>query len=257
VAALLGTAYIQSPEHRHSAIVEDLKKGRRVTVLGATGTPAHTRWVIPGDRRSILRADDGAFSIQSRNLDPGLLEVLDDLHNDCLQVSCEIRHDQAYDSGSRAGLYFGQRTYAGSDGMEYWLLTLTFSGFPDISGANPANANQGDNLGWAVEYFRELTGPLRGNIPGLSLSKALTGAPDWIPVKLKISPERVEVDCSEQTDYAVREEIQEKIRLLRRGREQATDVAWKFDPRGPMGFYVSLGQASFRNLVIEPLVAGD
>jgi len=175
-----------------------------------------------------------------------------------LQISCDIRHDAAYDPVSTVGLYFGQRTYSGPDGIEYWDLTLTFNGLSDAPVAIPVKMNSGSELRWAVEYFRELAAPRRGAIPRrISLPKAAAGPPDWIPVKLLISPKRVEVECLEQTEYATRAEIQEKVRLLCQTGKRATDVGWRFDPRASMGFYVHLGQASFRNLVIEPLVAGD
>jgi serine/threonine protein kinase len=243
-----------------TALTQDLDVGKKVTLIGERGRPGYFRWVTDANPGKILSGEDGQFSVQ--NWEYGLVELLPDprLQRYCFRA--EVRHEGRWYNESRVGIYFAHSEHPDGEAVAHFHCNVTFNDLVEEGPQDNANGNHKvNNVGLQVH---------RQSPAGLAPDKALV--PDaqapfkparpplgalgpWRSIAVQVRPEAIKVfwegDCIATTPRAPL--MVNARRLIARPNQPLPANSPQFAPRGGLGLYVSMGVASFRNVIVEPL----
>jgi serine/threonine protein kinase len=232
-------------------IERDLGEGREVTLIGRTGGPAWSRWVVQGDPAQAPSERGGEFSVQSWGL--GLLELVRDPRRDSFRLSAEVKHVESHEHGE-AGVYVAYRASDGPGRRTHFFVPFSFN---DIRPAIP------------VRLFPCLhaEGVPRGGdlrVAGRSgnlCTPAGYGRTGWRRLVLDVGRDALTAFWEDGVPIGTlrhREVISKAGALL--GDLSGSDPAHPYagvDPseiafRGGLGLYVLRGSAAFRSVVVTP-----
>jgi serine/threonine protein kinase len=249
---------VEQRQERLEEIQRHLARGRKVTLIGETGAPRWYRWSTTEQTRSVSQGRDGVFSAQSWGF--GLLELLPDPQQQHYRFSAELRHDYCTneeDPGS-VGVYFlySNRTIASR--LDHCYCVLAFNDLVDLANQPALPGLEGNPIQLDLQIHQEPTMVCQNSrlctpvyfTPALNRSR-------WRRVAVEVSPDKVRVSFDGKGSYELpRTRLLEKAKFLEEP-QAPVRINSKFDPRDALGLYVYMSSASFRGVMVEPLVGGN
>jgi hypothetical protein len=183
------------------------------------------------------------------------LEILRD-PGDSYRFSVEVRHNEARNNGE-VGLFFTYSNTALAGAEHHCCCTWTFNDFfvRDLPGGGKVRKAQADLYRFSQPggvYSREF---------GHRFFAPPEGAPPWRSLAVEVRPDDVRLFWDNQQveppiPWAEIRKNFDGVCVGIKGREFVNLVPGLTPPfanRQPLGLYVHLAQASFRNAVVEPL----
>jgi hypothetical protein len=255
-------AYLRHPDRQLERIQQELEAGRPVTLMDEAGPPP---WFQPATRPADMRtsvADDGTFSVETRHL--ALVELLPDLKQRCYRFSVEVRHDDYFNYEGRVGIYFAHSKCGTASGETvHFFYALYFNDRYKLSNLVPHLPPVANHFELAVCRQSEpgdfLHGPRVQTLHAeFEPAQAGRNLGPWRKIAVKVTPKGVEAFWEGKAIGT-----RSRSRLMRTGKNLAVnfvdpgDVNRKFAFRDGLGLYVYRGVASFRRIVVEPLVEDD
>lgn len=246
-------------EQALTALTQELDLGRKVTLIAGRGAPGYFRWRTDEKPGKVLSAEDGEFTIQ--NWEHGLLELLPDPRCERYRFSAEVRHERQADHQSRVGIYFGHSEHPDGDSVAHFHCNVAFNelvdlGVQDSNGVRRSNpvgleAHSQSAVGIAVHkaYFHQWDTYFVPAQP-----RGAVGP--WRQIAVEIRPASIKVHWQKSVATIPRPMVKMMaVRPLVAKLVQPMQVDRRtlFAMRDGLGLYVSLGVASFRNVVVEPL----
>jgi hypothetical protein len=249
--------------------VDRLIHGEEATLLGPTGSPVGSNWVVGGSAAQMTAAPDKPFAIESWTL--GLLELLPDPQRTSYRLRGEIQHDQS-DLHGEVGVYLARRRTLIQGGEIDSFLQFAFNDIHDTSeGVKnlPAQLRAtivpGNRATFDLRVYCEANPALRHRHSGRA-SQPFPPAgflrSDWRPFWIEVTPRGVRAAWGEEplADLTTKE-LAAHVQTVLKGKpaldaalpERAGGAKIEFPPRGGLGLLIYNGSASFRNVAIEPL----
>jgi hypothetical protein len=241
--------YFRSPERQYALILDNLREGKPVQLLGSAGLPPHCELIVGGDSSVMRAGEDGEFCIDAVN--NAMLEVLHDPQCSRYRMSLQVRLEQFPAKESEAGIYFGYELVDVSGKLAHRCFRLTLQSFYAIGQGKdqPLLARQKLKL-YATHFFepdyRQESVPFALG----AIDFALPPPGQWNDLVLTVTPASVEVGFAGQRRVFSADKL-----FAGRARPPGQPPApvFQLNPRGGLGFYVSEGTASYRNVVVEPI----
>jgi serine/threonine-protein kinase len=243
--------YFLDPERVPKDNLVRLERGEEVTLIEETGPPRWSKWVLGQHVTNQVEADP-AFTLGTG--DRHLLELMPAMPADGFVLRAQIR--QNYDlQGARVGLYFGYERRPSPTGTEHCWATFSFNEFPPDGAPRPETR--------ATVYGERCRPPTLYDAPAaptLSVSfpahVPLAPPMPWRDVKLRLTPDDVQVWCDGRTDgprpmTTLREDFNDLNAFLKHKGE--SEIHPDLGPRHGVGLFVFRASASFRRVVAEPL----
>jgi serine/threonine protein kinase len=243
----------------------DLKK--KVTLIGEHGPPGYFRVRTNPIPAKLVEAPDGAFSVQS--WEHGLIELLPDPRLDRYRFSAEVRHERQIDYECRAGIYFAHSEDPDGDTVAHFHCNVAFNDLVEVGAKDANGIKQNNSVG--LQAHRQPPEGLKHDKAYIEKAETtfLPARPvgalgPWRGIAVEVRPKTIKVywkkDCvtptSREECIAVtpRADLMRTVRrLIVRPDQPLPANSPQFSPRGGLGLYVSLGVASFRNVIVEPL----
>jgi serine/threonine protein kinase len=262
VAFAVGTAYgffyLSDPDRPLHAIEKKLDRGQSVTLVGEKGLPAWHRGRLFASSVLITGGDDKPFSFSTLKFTE--LELLPAPHTAHYRFSAEVRHDAAIPSFQEpeVGVYFGFTEWG--KGFSWCELTFADQGFspPNLFVPAPPSPKSFVHLNIrtvaspGLEFARELGHPAIHE-PFTPDSAVQGGERHWRRLAVEISPETVVVFWEGKRLAEIPwHELQFPEKLVPPG-TPVPQPPLTLGPNGGIGLYLSQGEASYRNVVLEPL----
>jgi len=230
-----------------------LSAGETVELIDGQGQPVWHRWRL-NRKAAISSIHAGAFTIRSE--DCSLLELVKDPRMESFRLRAQVRHERG-DVQAQAGLYvLGASTEAPSgqhsDSVVHSFVELSFNEttFLNAPKKNPVRFRP---------RLLMVPGPmdvkLGGFSPRLVQPAGLNGG-DWNALRIDVSPSKLTalwngISIGEHSSQQTEADIQQS---LRRNSDSLAAFNFPLSPRQGVGLIVNRGTASFRNVVIEPLI---
>jgi serine/threonine-protein kinase len=286
LAAMIGLAllmasgtvatYFLNPERvLHEEIVPALKRKEPVTLLGETGAPKFSRWIVRGTQDS---APDAPYSIHSGKI--SLLELLPEPPLDRYRFRAEVRHEKS--NVGEVGIYCGRTRHALPGGDVHGYCAVKFADWGTNARDPKAKQPQAERLivnGNLVEkvkpddakvekpsarvhmdlYLHSEGQPKVHVCHQLNISKQFvpfqsTHAPNWRKLAVEVTPNMLRCFWEGELIGALgKADRIEHGRTLLLHRPILKEARFEFPPRGGLGLYLDESSASFRNVVVEPL----
>jgi serine/threonine protein kinase len=245
-------------------LTHDLDLNQKVTLIGERGPPGYYRWQSDENPDvKILANQDGAFTVQ--NWENGLVELLPDPRLQRYRFSAEVRHEQQAHQESRVGIYFGhsQRPHGGAVRLAHFHCNVAFNDLVDVGAPDANRVPRGNAVG--LQAHRQ---PPGGIVSAKSyftqwdhyfIPAKPVGVPGpWRKIAVEVRPESVQVFWEGRGTAPIPRPILMRYALpLATILNQLPENHPEYAPRDGLGLYVSLGVASFRSVVVEPLGDGN
>jgi serine/threonine-protein kinase len=213
-------------------------------LIGATGPPPQSRWLLGGANATVVSRADEAFSFHVKGF--AALELLEAPPGPRYRLEAEVRHDESWTKIMPAvGLFFAHRNYA--DGTDEFL------GFFQASFADAPNSGPMKLFFRTYQRSQALEPYMQGMSPPLPLTPdGRLGSPfPWRQIAVEVTPEEVRLFQGEQRLHQFTlAALQAKPRPRIAGR--LVEVGPKLEAGG-LGLVLYQGRGSFRNVVIKPL----
>jgi hypothetical protein len=241
------------PERPLRQARDRLARGEAVTLLDDKNPPRWSQWRWTEGILQVPNQRDGAFTLES--LQPALLEILRD-PGERYRFSVEVRHNEARNNGE-VGLFFTYSRTALAGAEHHCCLTWSFNDF------TPFQAPGGGAVRKAKAELHRFSQP--GGVYSLEFGHQFfapaDGAPPWRSLAVEVRPDDVRLfwdnlPVGAPIPWATIRKNFDGVCNGIRGREFVNLVPGLTPPfanRQPLGLYVHLAQASFRNAVVEPL----
>jgi len=259
----------RNPPDNPDAAVEQMEKGLEdgvpQTLIGETGQPRWSQWSGGAGTSATSVFNDETFCIQSAT--SGHLTLIRKVPDNGFKLSADISHESRLDAGSSSyvGLFFGSRRipWSANEEVENWY-SLTYNDWePEL----PRKQQE-----FFLRHFCLLTRPgfhldsAHGQIGHLTFEPNKRGnLPIWRHVEITARPTGIDAYFVDGFGRKFRIGILpgSEARLNQIGRDDTFPVLARYvneptpqwpgwSPSGAVGLIVSRGQASFRNVVIEP-----
>jgi len=243
-----------------TVLSRNLDLGKKATLIGEHGRPGYFRWRSDEKPGKILAAQDGEFSVQ--NWEYGLVELLPSSRLQHYRFSAEVRHERQANQESRVGIYFLHSEHPAGETVAHFHFNVAFNDLVDVGAPNANGVHRGNPVG--LEAHRQAPAGL-ANIDKFYFSNAVAFFRPARPVGALGSWRRIAVEVRPKTIILFWEgmriattprdgimTIGENWLISRPDRPLLTTKP-QFAPRDGLGLYVSLGVASFRNVIVEPL----
>jgi serine/threonine-protein kinase len=230
-----------------------VSSGQKVTLLGETGPPRWYKLRTPAQDSQLSTSPDIPFSVQSSRL--ALVELLPDPLLGRYRFSAEVRHDGADRLASEAGIYLAYSKYNTSQGvLVHYFYALSFNDLSRSGRHAPRLGLEGNSARFTIQRHVETSPkPSLAMIP--CLERIFTPRPHaWRKVAVEVGPgDKIAVFWEDtQVGELSRAALMKIARVL--DPIDPLDIDPHFPSRGSLGIYVNEGSASFRELVVEPLV---
>lgn len=261
----LALEYADSEPVLNRSIYPRLRRGQPVTLIGATGGPVRSKWIVPG----MEIPGGGNFTIDTTHL--SMLELLPDPGLDRYRFRVEVRHEipnvRNKDIDNRVGIYFahGKRRIVRGDVDAGTALAFT----------EPAKLN-GKSIPGSVRVFQFLydragfsDGFLMQDLPDVVprgrvdfpwlkrlWAQSEEGHPTkgWRELAVEVTSREVRMYWGPEFEllgtFSMADSFRNYKKLLFNGQE---DNGRQLSVRGGLGLYIYQSAASFRNAMIEPL----
>jgi serine/threonine protein kinase len=240
------------------ALTHDLDQNRKVTLIGKRGPPGYYRWPCDDNPGKILSDQESEFTVQ--NLGHGLLELLPDPRMHCYRFSAEVRHERQAHQESRVGIYFAYSQHPIGEAVAHFHCNINFNDLVDV-GKPDANGNYWGNPVGLQAHRQALAGLVGAKVfftqwdKYFIPAKPVQASGPWHRIAVEVRPVHIQVSWDGKPfapiPYAIL--MKEARPLFARPNQPLPENHPKFAPRDGLGLYVSLGVASFRNVVVEPL----
>jgi serine/threonine protein kinase len=241
-----------------AAHTKNLDRGKKVTLIGKSGRPGYVRWKTDKTPAKTAKAPDGTFSVQ--NWEHGLVELLPDPRLQCYCFRAEVRHERQSHQESKVGIYFAHSECPDGATVAHFHCNVAFNDLVDV-GAKGANGIHGGNSVGLQAHRQPPAGLINRKAydpkaaTRFSPAKPRGALGPWRSIAVEVRPETIKViwegHCIATTSRA---SLMRSARpLIARPNEPLPNNHPQFAPRDGLGLYVSLGVASFRNVVVEPL----
>jgi serine/threonine-protein kinase len=246
-------AHRLDPQRAARDNLQRLERGESVTLIGETGGPRWSRWVLGKEVSSEPEGD--VYTIGSG--DRHLLELMAAPPARGYVFSAEVRHNSDF-QGARVGLYVAYEARESPGGTEHSWAALTFNDH------DPSVPKRGGPPETRAQLYGERCRPPA--LLGFPAKPTLTVAfpalqpsvppMPWRPFKIRLTPDDVQVWCAGLTAgprplSELRDDFETVNALLKLQGEP--ELRPGFTPAGGIGLYVYRASASFRRVVIEPL----
>jgi serine/threonine-protein kinase len=257
-------------------VLRDLRNRHPVTLVGPVGGPGWSRWRTESDRAPLPAYQKKPLPLWSAHT--CLLELLPDPQCSNYRFHAEVRHESLRGS---AGLFFRADTSAVAGRKEERFYSVTFGPSTQVprcvkvqlcrnpefgggfaqdslyhhdlpSGPTPEEFWRGPRVAGALVA---MPGPWPA--PSFWAGLALGPDPDWHAMSVEVTPTGTTVlwDGWQVCRIPQTTEQEEAGRWWRVMREdgEALSQPPPFSPRGALGLIVIRADATFRNVVVEPL----
>jgi serine/threonine protein kinase len=240
-----------------ASLTHDLEQKKKVVLIGERGRPTYFRLKTDPNAGNFVDAPDGAFSVQ--NWEHGLVELLPDPQLDRYHFSAEVRHERQGSDESRVGIYFAHSEHPNDEAIAHFHCNVAFNDLVEV-GTRDANGNHaGNDVGLRV--LRQSSGGLineKARVHEAALfrpARPVGALGPWRRIAVELRPNTIKVSWDGICiATSTRTTLMMNARRLIAKRGQALPAnSPKFSARAGLGLYVSLGVASFRNVVVEPL----
>jgi serine/threonine-protein kinase len=268
VTAAAVALYRRDPDVIRRDIAADLRGGKPVTLIGATGKPRWFEWRAGRANGKTGLADDGTFTVHAGD-EVALVELVPDAPTDAYRLDVQVRHDAAdVREFSEVGVFVARRGYpVGGDEAQFFV---EFS-FNDILTANdrrvlflpngqpvapePLSLTLRPRLygqrGSAAEVDLPMLGatspPISpaGETRGVWRTLAVTVTPGgvactWDGVPVSLSADAILASAARKVPFAAAPPALQAFTP-------------NFVPGAGLGLFVSWGTSSFRSATITPL----
>ncbi|MBI3410083.1 MAG: serine/threonine protein kinase [Planctomycetes bacterium] len=238
----------------------ELRAGRSVTLVGETGGPKWMRWE-GGDMVDLPKVEPGEpFAVPCWGL--GLLELVPNTGMEAYRLRGEVRQIEAA-RYRHVGLYFGRHRYATAKGWANVYLTMNFC---DSSPLNPKNPEK--NLVMILGEMLREPGPLEPSpfykaTPASYRPQIATPKP-WRPLAFEVLPDCLRVFWDHKLIHEISWQdldrdsnrgLSNRIAIGGGDRDELKSISLHFGPLRSegLGLFVSGSNATFRNVVLEPI----
>jgi serine/threonine protein kinase len=240
------------------ALTQGLDLNRKVTLVGERGRPGYSRWRSDENAGKILSAEDGAFSVQ--NWEYGLVELLPDPRLEHYRFRAEVRHERQASQESRVGIYFAHSQQPDGETVAHFHCNVAFNDLVDVGAADANGSHPGNSVDLQVHRQRPAgLEPLKAFFANAYTSfvpaKPWGALGPWRRIAVEVRPETIKVFWTDKCFAVIpRATLVRNTRRLSARPDQPLPTRHPlFAPRDGLGLYVSLGVASFRNVVVELL----
>jgi len=260
------------PDRPLRAMEAQLASNQKVTVIGESGKPP---WTDARPKAPLQTLDDkDVFTVDTWSL--ALLELVRDPQVDHYRIYAEVRHNRG-DVCGEVGLFVGLKEYnAGAEKVFFFVraafddtkdLAQPFQQLPpdhprpmDLPKMNPVYL--GPHLlavGWENKVW---DAKVKGHTPLLFKAAGKSGG-SWRQLTLEVTPAGVRgtwagnVLIGELTTEWIETNSGETLAIAAVNKPDGLflkGIKPEFRSRSPLGFYVHKSSASFRRVVIEPVV---
>jgi serine/threonine protein kinase len=258
VGTAYGFFYLSDPDRPLHAIEKKLERGESVTLVGEKGMPIWHRGKLFESSVLLTGGDDKPFSLSTLKFTE--LELLPSPHAAHFRYSAEVRHDGAVPSMGQpeVGIFFGLNEWG--KGFAWCELTFADQGFSPPNLFQPAPPPPQSFVHLTI---RSVTSPgleSACDIPHPAIHEPFT--PDsavqgserhWRRLAVEVSPESVVVFWEGKRLAEIPwQELQFPEKLVPPG-TPVPEPPLTLGPGGGIGLYLSQGEASYRNVALEPL----
>jgi serine/threonine-protein kinase len=263
--AVLGPAvgYLLHPDRPLWELERRLARGEAVTLIGATGMPAWSQWLV-GKGQGFAYADpDGTFTVSSDQ--ESFLELVRDPGRTSYRFRADVRHRRG-EKAAMVGVYLLRGQGRVPAGMAHWCYRVRFNNTTSIAPPRQPNAPTGNPV--AVEPWLYVQGN-KGRFcssTGRNYSRTAIEpkASQWRKLAVEVTPARVVVlwegeriaQVPAERMPADASDLEPNLQTGTRPEDWHRLPRVGFDARGSLGLFVMAGIASFREVVVEPLGAG-
>jgi hypothetical protein len=227
--------------------LEELSRGRAVTLIGNKGLPAKITWVTDPGAPLDSPQRDGAFTFQSMKLT--LLQLLPEVPLKAYRFRAEVSHDACAKNG-RVGIYLMRGPSEAPPGLEHLQFEYTFSDHADMSPrtvglilrryAQPTERGSANHVSPSQPVPIKTAGAEPGRRPPYRLLE--------VDVRVTGVVARLDGVTVQKWDAKTFAEYRRFLFDFR----PLPHMLPKY-PQGSLGLFVWGGTASFRNVEVEPL----
>jgi serine/threonine protein kinase len=271
--------YFKHPDYPLWRTQAQLRAGKTVELIGATGKPSSSHW-RRGEKNAKAELDaDGIFTMQGWPLT--LLELLPDTCGQSqYRIRAEIRHLKCGEHGA-IGLYFAATTHRANNPSVISFLQVSFNDLEDLVDQRnrlppPLQAKIPVPNGNRVQLMSRYHGG-DGKETYLNLATVFAEPElfkpsghsrkpgQWRTIRIDVSPDRVRVFW--EGAFVGQFDPTEVVKLDRRGLDRyrrdnpenpaLVGLAPLLNLQGGLGLYLNASYASFRNVRVEPLDGAD
>jgi serine/threonine-protein kinase len=237
-----------------------LARGEPVELIGERGRPAWFR--LETDSTGILYEANEKSSFAFHTLDVSLLELLPDSYCKSYRYSAEVQNTVPVPHGE-VGIYFGRHRYMTDNGEvhRFWAVTFTDRPFKvDPDPKVPPEPRQADVT--YRQFLENGIAPRTNNVRApVGLHAQFVPVPGgvrpghWRKLAVVVTPASLELFWD---GVAQGRKSRDELMKTARNREALFDyrddkLLVEFADSGGLGLFVNSGQASFRNVRVEPL----
>jgi serine/threonine-protein kinase len=270
------------PEAPLKQIEANLAKGQKVTLIGPTGRPNWLNVRTGADETQTSLARDGAFWINSWGR--ACVELVRDPRMESFRISADIRHEKG-DLVGEVGLFCSMAEYPLSEHTAYYFVRVAFDDIKDAKEEFsripfPPNSERPKGpeinpvflsprihwVGKGAPFDARIGNETHPDIFEAALARA-NGQP-WRHITFDVTPNGVRATFQADEEHepialgelSAREMNRDTAYILKLRREKHLPGPFpgainpEFEPRRPCGVYVNNSAASFRNVVIEPIL---
>lgn len=273
--ATLGLAWPRSnPGEAEEQIEATLRKGAPAVLMADTGFPAWYEWLTGKETTQISTADDGTFSVHTWNC--CLLELVRDPQWSSYRFRAEIHHQHRSEAAG-VGLFFLHREYPTATRPIHSSARVLFDdirgineGFAGINPRTPVPVPDLNPVRLESLLYQDANpvATCDQSIGALSPRVFKPAGPAnhvWRSVAVEVTPQTIRIFWDDQcVGEVARKALVEPARgqlapFLHPGIEmpQTPEDDPTFPVRGSLGLCVVNGSAAYRNVVLEPLPAGQ
>jgi serine/threonine protein kinase len=234
----------------------DLKK--KTTLIGERGRPGYFRWRSDEKSGKILSTPNDEFSIQ--NWDYGLVELLPDPRLERYRFRAEVRHERQANQESRVGIYFGHREHPDGEAAVHLHCNVAFNDLVDVGRPGAKGIHPGNAVG--LQAHCQPPAGLQNDKVYIDKAtiffnptKPVGMLGPWRRIAVEVRPVSIQVFWDgNRIATTPRANLMMSVRpQIARLNQPLANNQPPFAPRDGLRLYVSLGVASFRNVIVEPL----
>jgi serine/threonine-protein kinase len=255
-----------------------LARGQTVTLIGETGNPTWSPWRTGGNWSQIATASDGAFTIHTRGW--AMLELVRDPQVERYRFRAEVRHEDGGDGGE-AGLFVALKTYPIGPDMMHFYVRLAYDDIRDLAKlmrteappqVDPKTLPTANPIVLDPRLYAENATTMIWNAQMSALQPQLfkpanrTGRVAnmlWRQLILDVTSDGVRGtwdghDIGRLLARRIEQDTRQQLQFMSKVKPAEGAFLHGIDPqynaRGALGLFVARASASFRRVVIEPVV---
>jgi len=263
-----GIKRVQIADHdaRWKVLQSDLAQGKPVTLIGETGPPSWSEWVLGDVRESVSIEDGVTFGFQA--LSTSMLLLVPDSMCDRYTLSAELRHIKTNSDSGVVGLFLGHGDIPAYPGhrVEQWI-GFEYSEFlrkyeltrPEVA------ANHGlSGVNFLTLHLPQEVAISRGELGSFPFPPTNRAPGEWRKIVIDVYPDGFDVywEAADGTAELAFAMTPERLASSSERHNQAygkklpgfkvPEAPW--NPRRGFGIYGRNSAVSFRNVTLKPFV---